>query len=185
MFTLLCSISFILSYTRLFLPWHEKRPFGVVLNDPIHNILPSSWDVSIPVSILQALGSFLGFIDILYFRGFEGFELLWLQFAICLSLKAVCLFVTNLNAPKNTVPLRDVIVEYFGKSEKPLERDLFFSGHTAWLLFLILNSSSLIMKVTESFILLGISSLLMIGRVHYTIDIIMAWFVCFQIHHVV
>ena len=91
------------------------------------------------------------------------------------------MYVFTLEAPEGIIPLRDPLVDIVAYGGKVFNKDLFFSGHVATLtLFVLVEERSIVKKI------LLINSLMVAGfillqRVHYTVDVIVAPFMSLAI----
>jgi membrane-associated phospholipid phosphatase len=160
----------LLSVAR-FLNWIEARP-GVTINDPIL-IHFTPIDLSIPIFIL-IYGGIVGAVFI--FNKQPGSLLLFMEaYTLLIVFRAFAMYTLPLEPPIGTIPLVDPWVQFFSSSAKPLEKDLFFSGHTStfFLLSLIVRPKWIqrLFLVGTLFIAVGV----IWQRVHYVIDVIAAF----------
>jgi len=83
-----------------------------------------------------------------------------------------------LEPPVLMIALNDPFIEFFGQT-KTLTRDLFFSGHTSILFLCYLTAES--KRIKNYFLLatISIAVLLLIQHVHYSADILIAFFVSY------
>ncbi len=104
----------------------------------------------------------------------EGF----FGYAILLFFRMTAMYLLPLNPPESTIPLKDPIIEYFG-TNVTLTKDLFFSGHSSlmfFLLFLVTNKKLKAFLVISTIVVsLGV----LIQHVHYTIDVFVAPFMAY------
>lgn len=102
-------------------------------------------------------------------------------FLILTLLRMVSMYVFTLEAPEGIIPLRDPLVDIVAYGGKVFNKDLFFSGHVATLtLFVLVEERSIVKKI------LLINSLMVAGfillqRVHYTVDVVVAPFMSLAI----
>jgi membrane-associated phospholipid phosphatase len=168
---IISSIALIAIFMALsqFLQWIELRQ-GVVLDDPILNLLPVR-DVSLItfgvlyLCLISALISLLDKPNILLLG--------IISYSIIIILRMTGIYFVALDPPALYVPLMDPITETFA-SGKVLSKDLFFSGHTAtmWIIFLLTEKK--VLKFILFFVALFISTCVLIQHVHYTIDVLVA-----------
>jgi hypothetical protein len=153
----------------IFYQYIEKRN-GFIPDDVILAFIPAH-DVSIPIflitwfmaslTIVRALQNPSIFITFLY-----GFILLNISRFISISL-------IPFNPPHDFIPITDSISNFF-YGERPVTKDLFYSGHTAtqFLTFLCLQKKTdRFLAITATFVM-GI--LVLVQHVHFTIDVITA-----------
>ncbi|HZW88044.1 MAG TPA: hypothetical protein VFF12_03115, partial [Myxococcaceae bacterium] len=121
----------VLAVMARFLSWVEQRP-GVVLADPVLSHVPPR-DVTWLTFGLVYVGLVTAFLVLLPYprRLVLGAQ----AYAVMVLFRMGVMAMTPLDAPPDTIPLRDPLVQIFGTGEV-LTRDLFFSGHTATLALL-------------------------------------------------
>jgi len=167
------SVSILLFFMFIFpyfFDFVESRT-GQMLNDPFLNYLPAT-DVSwlifflLYFTILSWIITSVKTPDILL-RGMETYILV-----TTLRMCSITLF--PLEAPLNYIPLREPFVQFFTNGGRIISRDLFFSGHMATILFCYYTVRKGIFKKIYLATAIIIGLLLMIQRVHYTIDIVTA-----------
>lgn len=164
-FLLVCAVLF-----SLFLPIHEARVDDLLLyfDDPAFWSLPTK-DVSIPIFTIT-YGSIISYAILnrkqKYFVSKMAFS-----YGLLLIFRTLTLTILPLKEPETIVYLEDPFLNYFIYSGT-IDSDLFFSGHTALICLIFFLTH----KWKWTFALLGIvmGILLMIQRVHYSIDILAA-----------
>lgn len=175
---LICIIA-ALSVFPGFLAAMELRD-GIVLNDWVLNHIPAH-DVSIPIFIILYFVSLLGFIRVyqnpkIALMGIWGFAFLFFA-------RMTTIMLVPLNPPGDFITLSDpAAVIFYGANT--ITKDLFFSGHTATLLLSALCFEKKTDKVVTFILALIIGFLLLVQRVHYTIDILGAFvfsFLCWYL----
>ena len=95
----------------------------------------------------------------------------------------VMMYILPLAPPEGILFLNDPFVEFFGTG-KTLVNDLFFSGHTATMTLLYLSAS----KKYKWFFLVDtifVANCVLLQKVHYTIDVLVAPYVSFCCYKVV
>ena len=84
--------------------------------------------------------------------------------------RIAAMYILPLEPPQGMIVLQDPFVEYFGTGSA-LTKDLFFSGHTASLLIFYLSAENRKFKTAFLLLTILIAVLLILQKVHYTIDI--------------
>jgi len=97
--------------------------------------------------------------------------------------RTVSIFLLPLSAPPCTVLLHDPLIESL-THEPPLKHDLFFSGHTAFVLIHVLFARNFWWWI-QAFMFVLTPIFLFLQRVHYAIDIYMAPFVTYTCYSIV
>jgi len=154
-----------------FLTRIEMRP-GVQLHDPLFNYLPAR-DLSDLIFYILYTALLLGVIFLLPSpeRLVIGFE----SYALFVILRMITMTLVPLEPPNGLIPLVDPILSFM-YTGKQVNKDLFFSGHTAtmYLLYLIMPAGIYRKLAFVGVIVMGIC--LLFQRVHYTVDVIVAPF---------
>jgi hypothetical protein len=170
--------SIILKYFifKNFLDWNETRQSGgtTTIDDPVLRLLPRK-DMSIYICAIQ----FLATVMFIMQTGWRSVRMLSIFTDICM-VKTLTLLVCPLRPPTDIIPLRDVFLEVFVQNSNGSShvRDLFFSGHISYLTLLAFLSPPSSTVIYVAFII-PMSLFLMMNRVHYFIDILMAPFVVY------
>lgn len=147
----------------------EQRE-GVLLQDWILAKIPAQ-DVSIPIFILIWSTVFL-----LIIRSLQDPQLcitfLWSYILLTLS-RLITIGLVPLNPPLDLIPLIDPISNQF-YGTKFITKDLFYSGHvsTQFLMFLCFSKRN--DKILALCTTIGVSILILIQHVHYTLDVVSA-----------
>jgi hypothetical protein len=151
--------------------WIQLRE-GIQWNDPLLNLFPAL-NVSIPIFGII----YLSVIYLLYRLLHDPKRFVWFAWAFNIEtlFRFLTIYLVALNPPAGLVDLRDPLAEMFIYGENmPITKDLFFSGHTATMVFVCF----FLPTTTERRIALGLSlvlvSLLLIQHVHYSLDIVAA-----------
>jgi hypothetical protein len=151
--------------------WIQQRQ-GLVLHDYILEFIPSK-NVSYPIfSIIYCTVIYL-IIRLLA----SPKTFLWFAWAFNLetAFRFLTIFLVALNPPLGIVDLHDPIASLFIYGENmAITKDLFFSGHTATMVFACYFLPQKKEKITAIISTLVLVGLLLVQHVHYTIDIIMA-----------
>jgi hypothetical protein len=151
--------------------WIQLRN-GIRLNDYLLEIIPAR-NVSYPIfSIIYCTLIYLIIRLIPNPKAFLWFA--W-AFNIETGFRFLTIFWVPLNPPLGIIDLHDPLAEIFIYGENvAITKDLFFSGHTATMVFacyFLPQKKERLMAIILSLIL---AFLLLSQHVHYTIDIIMA-----------
>lgn len=155
-----------------FLDWHEHRP-GITFNDPFFTLFKGQ-DCSLITFILLyfSIGSFL----FTHRKDFYQLSLLAFAYAAVIILRMFSLWLLPFYADWDAVKLNDPFLNTFIYPGNYVARDLFFSGHVAILVLLVLYSDNkkwrwfyILMSV-----LVGIAVVLQ--KVHFSIDVVAAPF---------
>jgi len=165
LFLLVCAVLF-----SLFLPFHEARVDKLMwyFDDPAFEVLPAH-DVSIPIFSIT-YGAIIAYVVLNrkepYFLSRMAFS-----YGLLLIMRTLTLVLLPLKEPETIVYLEDPFLNTF-IYQGTIDSDLFFSGHTALVCLLFFQTR----KWRWFFGLLGVTLgiLLMIQRVHYSIDILAA-----------
>lgn len=154
-----------------FLAHIEMRP-GVQLHDPVFNYLPAR-DLSSLIFYLLYIALLLGVIFLLPSpeRLVIGFE----AYALFVLMRMVTMTVVPLEPPNGLIPLVDPILSFM-YTGRQINKDLFFSGHTAtmYLLYLMLPRGIYRKLAFVGVVIMAVC--LLFQRVHYTVDVIVAPF---------
>jgi hypothetical protein len=160
----------VLLYFPHFVAKVEQRP-GVVLPDPLlvyFTAVDLSW-----LTFSLIYGSFFVAFMLLVNRpgrlahGFAAYGLMFL-------FRSAVMYLTPLDPPVDTIPLRDPFVQLFSSGGGVLTKDLFFSGHTASVFLLVLLATG---RKSRAFFILataGIGACVLLQKVHYSIDVFVA-----------
>ncbi len=159
----------ILIFLPQFFNYIQQRN-AVVLNDWLLNKLPSL-NLSVPIfAVIWGIG-FLMILNIIQYPHLLP-RLLW-GYIFILITRLCTLYFFPLSPPAGMLPLADPLTQIFygGKS---IDKDLFYSGHTATLCLFYLCIENRMQKkmVLAATILLG--GMLLIQHIHYTVDVIAA-----------
>ncbi|MDO9183451.1 MAG: phosphatase PAP2-related protein [Bacteriovorax sp.] len=153
---------------------------GFQFNDPFLSIfqaidLTNYIFVFIYGAILFAISFLIVFPDRLIIL-FEAYTLMVL-------IRILMMYVLPLSPPPGMILLQDPFVEFFGKG-KTLVNDLFFSGHTATMFLLFLTVPERIKK-HFFMIFIAVASGVLLQKVHYTVDVLVAPFISFASYRIV
>jgi hypothetical protein len=151
--------------------WIQQRE-GIILNDFILEFIPPK-NVSYPIfSIIYCTVIYLIVRLLATPKTFVWFA--W-AFNLETIFRFVTIYLVALNPPVGIVDLHDPVATLFIYGENMLiTKDLFFSGHTATMVFACYFLPLKKEKITAIILTVILVVLLLIQHVHYTIDIIMA-----------
>jgi hypothetical protein len=151
--------------------WIQRRE-GIILNDFILEFIPPK-NVSYPIfSIIYCTIIYLIVRLLATPKTFVWFA--W-AFNLETIFRFVTIYLVALNPPVGIVDLHDPVATLFIYGENMLiTKDLFFSGHTATMVFACYFLPLKKEKITAIILTVILVVLLLIQHVHYTIDIIMA-----------
>ena len=153
---------------------HIQKRNGQGLNDFVLEFLPAH-DVSTPIfTIIYGL---LIYMLCRILTKPNLFLLFALTFVIETVFRMTTIYLFPLNHPQNLVILHDTFAELliYGNSD-PITKDLFFSGHTATMVMIWLFVEKPLEKFVAAIATFLLASLLLIQHVHYTIDVLGAFF---------
>lgn len=170
----LALLTAVMLVTLKFLHYNEQRP-GVRVADPLLALIPPV-DLSVPTFILLYMG-LIATVSLLMAQPHR--LLIGIQvYAIYAGLRMLSMWLIPLEPPEGMIPLQDPLLSW-AQTGKQLNKDLFFSGHTAtmFIFYLIIPRSR-----TKSLFLLGfvvMACCLIVQRVHYSVDVLSAPFYCY------
>jgi hypothetical protein len=164
-----------------FLRWNEARP-GVVLSDPLLGMFRP---VDVTWLIFCLVYGGLCAAIVLLAREPEHLLLAMQGYAVLTVFRVLALWLVPLEPPSAMIPLRDPFVEFFGGMASPLNKDLFFSGHTSTLFLLFLNASGRLARRLFFCGTLAVAVCLLIQHAHYSIDVLVAFPFAYAAHRIV
>jgi hypothetical protein len=177
--TIIILTAVLISFSQ-FLLFIEGRS-GVILADPILNLyapIDLTWFTFtlIYLSLLTALFELI--------KAPERILLALQCYGLMVILRVIAMYLMPLEAPSTLLPLNDPFVQLFGEGTI-LEKDLFFSGHTAtlFLLFLLIEKRNLKIIFLIFTILVGVFVILQ--HVHYSIDVFVAPFFAYTSYRII
>lgn len=142
---------------------------GITLPDPVLALFhPINFSVEIfsVIYICAIIGIiYLMTVPLRFLRGLEAM-------AIIYSFRILTLYFARLNPPAGIISLSDPFILHFAYDGRLITKDLFFSGHTASLLLLVLATNKKGLKRLFIAATIGVIYMLLWQRVHYTIDIL-------------
>ena len=170
----LASLTAVMLVTLKFLHYNEQR-VGVRVADPLLAMIPP-----VDLSILTFVLLYLGLIATVSLLMAQPHRLLiGIQvYAVYATLRMLSMWLIPLEPPEGMIPLRDPLM-FWAHTGVQLNKDLFFSGHTAtmFIFYLVIPKSR-----TKSIFLFGfiiMACCLIVQRVHYSVDVLSAPFYCY------
>lgn len=161
----------------LLFPWKANEYFhwvqgreGVVLNDWVLKKIPS-FDVSIPIFTLI----YTSVIYLIYRLLQVPNRLLWFVWAFNIEtlFRFLCIYLVPLNPPIGMIDLHDPVAALFiYGNNTSITKDLFFSGHTATMMFLCYFLTGKLEKILAYLVSGLLIMLLLFQHIHYSVDII-------------
>ena len=103
---------------------------------------------------------------------------------LLVAVRTIAMYSIPLNPPHHTIPLIDPFVKYLGTGIQ-LNKDLFFSGHTATLFLLFLISENKILKRIFLICTIAVGLSVLIQHTHYTVDVIAAPFFAYGVYKII
>lgn len=166
-FSILFLIFTMLTFSKFTL-FVEMRK-GIQFNDPLldhfHAIdLTKTIFIMLYGAIILALTSLL--------HSPHRLMILFQAYALMVLARMVTLFILPLAPPDGMIFLKDPFTQFFGTS-KSIDNNLFFSGHTATI-FLLFLSVPKKLKLPFLIISLLIATCVLLQKVHYTVDVLIA-----------
>lgn len=163
------------SFLTKFLVYVEGRP-GVVLDDPLFHFF-GAVDLNIPVFAFIYL-SLISCIVYLAITDAHNFIIALQTYTLLIIIRMAMMYVVPLEPPIGTIDLQDPIVFIAGTGTK-ITKDLFFSGHTSTLFLMFLITRKGWLKNVYLINTLIVGTFVILQKVHYTIDVLVAPFAAF------
>lgn len=161
-----------------FLGFIEDRP-GVTLDDPVLKLFAP---IELTWLIFPLLyGSIIAALALLSATPRRLVFALQLYAMVLLS-RMFVMYLLPLDPPTQMIVLHDPIVEFFAAQRTPT-RDLFFSGHTATMFILFLSADGKNARTAFLLITLLVGIALLAQHVHYTVDVVAAFFFAYACNH--
>lgn len=153
-----------------FLLYVEQRS-GFEMYDPILPLF-TAIDVTWLIFALLYSGSAVGVFLLL--RNPSATVLALRTYIFLLLFRVCAMYLLPLEPPKGMIALHDPFVELFWSSGIVLTKDLFFSGHTATMVFLSLTAQKKHQKLLFAVLAAAVGVLVILQKVHYTADVLAA-----------
>jgi hypothetical protein len=164
-----------------FILFAEARQ-GVVLDDPVFH-----WFKAIDLNILifaLIYGSLISGIVYLVRSDPRGLVIALQTYSLMIIVRMAMMYVVPLDPPIGTIDLQDPLVFIIGTGTK-ITKDLFFSGHTATLFMIFLVTEKKWLKKVFFVNTLLVVVFVVLQKVHYTADVMVAPFVSYGAFKVV
>lgn len=155
---------------RFFQEYILPKP-GIQLNDWFLNLFAPA-DYSIAIFILIYGG--IVFFIIRHWRQSEIILMGLEAYVILQVLRIASLSILTLEPPIGIISLVDPFIAKVAYGASVFDKDLFFSGHTATLFLLLLLERNKTGKYILCILTVIVAILLILQRVHYTLDIVAA-----------
>jgi hypothetical protein len=164
-----------------FFHYIEKRE-GAYLHDLILQAIPPV-DVSIPTFLI--IWSISGLVIVRMIQN-PAFALLMLSsFTLLCIARMVSITMVPLDPPDGLIKLNDPLTSMvYGGKDKFMTKDLFFSGHTSNMFLMCLCLTKKTDKYLAFLATLAVAILVLVQHVHYTIDVLAAFFFTYIIYRV-
>lgn len=156
-----------------FFQFIQKRE-GLTLNDWVLNSLPAQNNSYLIFGII-----YVSVIYLIFQLLKDPYRFTWFAWAFNIetTFRFICIYFIPLNPPVNLVELNDPLAEIFIYGENlAITKDLFFSGHTATMLFVCYFLVKPTERIIAGLFTLVLIVLLLLQHIHYSIDILGAFF---------
>lgn len=154
---------------------NEFRSYLVELPDPSFKYLPL-YDTSVPLFVVQ-WSSVLNFLY--HWSDWDPGQFCW-TYVCFMVFRTLVLWMHPFRAHHTRQPLRDILLQLIVGESRPLDHDLSFSGHTSLLVIfgLLLESQRVFFGLATVLTIV----LLILSRVHYLADCLLAPPVVYSVH---
>jgi hypothetical protein len=105
-------------------------------------------------------------------------------YSLLVLVRMAMMYTVPLDPPIGTIDLQDPLVFVVGTGQK-ITKDLFFSGHTSILFMMILVTRKKWLKYIFLINTFIVGSFVIIQKVHYTIDVLVAPFVAYTCYKII
>lgn len=170
----------VLTFIPDFFNYVESRN-GVVFEDVILNLF-NPVDLTWPIFSIIYLSLICAFVSIIN----KPAKLIFaIQFYLLLMVvRMTSMYFVPLDPPPGIISLADPFIQLITTGEV-LQKDLFFSGHTATLFFLFLISDKIILKKFFLIATAVVAIMVILQHVHYTIDVFAAPFFAYSTYRLI
>ncbi|MBS1516287.1 MAG: phosphatase PAP2 family protein [Bacteroidetes bacterium] len=184
-----------LSIFSSFLVFNENRPYVVKLNDPLFYFFNA-----VDLNVIAFPVIYVALIAFLTYTSFRPrvFCFALSAYTLMVWIRMFAMYITPLDVSAGAIDLRDPIVFMIGTGQA-VQKDLFFSGHTAtlFLLYVIVYNIKRISGSDESlradnffkyfllFCLIIVAASVVLQKAHYTIDVFAALFFAYGAYAIV
>ncbi|MCW3125071.1 MAG: hypothetical protein JWO03_729 [Bacteroidetes bacterium] len=149
---------------------YNSTRHGRIINDPLYDMLPLH-DFSNTIFFFTYSATIVSLIYLiahpqLLHRAFTTFVVIFV-------IRAICIFLVPLSPSGDMLPLHDPFTNFMANEEE-IRNDLFFSGHVSDLAFFFFVVRAPWLRRYILLCAIAVGSLLILQRVHYTMDVIAA-----------
>jgi len=178
-------VAFLFLAISVFINFYAGRYANVSQSNYVTDIILSNIRV-FDVDMMFVYATFLSFIAIILYCLKNPFQISYIVKSIALFITIRCLFIilTHIWAYPTSIPLDQTITFYTTFSHFSFTGDLFFSGHT-WLPFLLalIAWKNKILRYILLAVTLFFATIVLLGHMHYSIDVASAFFISYGIYH--
>jgi hypothetical protein len=160
---------FFLFFFPVFFSFIQNKP-GILLDDVLVAALPA-YDLSVPIFII--LYSLVLGTLVIHFRNPEIILTVLATYCVVLFMRIISIYFFTLEPPLGWINLQDPFVSLIAYGSG-FAKDLFFSGHTATLVALVLIEPKRGFRWIKIAGTCAVAAMLLIQHIHYTIDILAA-----------
>lgn len=154
-----------------FLLFNEYRP-GAVLDDPVFHRF-SAVNLNIIIFTLIYCGLISGFVFLIKYP--YSLMIALQSYTLLVLFRMLAMYLVPLEPPSGMIDLQDPLVFIIGTGQ-PIQKDLFFSGHTATMFLLFLTAKNKTLKLIFLIAAILVGLFVTLQKVHYTIDVLVAPF---------
>ena len=153
---------------------------GMQMNDWILDRIPA-YDVSIPIFII--IWSTAAFLIYKLIQSPTLYVQFLLSFLILCITRVMSISIVSLEPPIGLIELQDPLSSiFYGGTNVFIKKDLFYSGHTATQFLMFLSLKGKTEKIITGITTILISILVLVQHVHYTIDVVAAYFFTYAVY---
>jgi membrane-associated phospholipid phosphatase len=154
------------------LDWNENRA-GIFFDDPLFGLY-KGMDLSIPITVL--IYSSIVFYVIYFAKEPIKLSRVAIGYSVIILLRIVTIYFVPLYCDSDAVKLEDPVLNNLVYPNNYVARDLFFSGHAAMMFMLFWGFTNRGIKRIYFVVGLAVSIMLVLQKVHFSIDVIAAPF---------
>jgi hypothetical protein len=169
----------LISFSK-FLLFIEQRE-GAALSDPILNAFSPVDFTWITFAIIY-LSLIIALVELI--KNPSKLVMALQCYGLMVVFRSIAMYLTPFDAPATMLPLNDPFVQLFGQGNI-LEKDLFFSGHTATLFLLFLLIDKRVLKIVFLIFTFLVGTFVILQHIHYSIDVFAAPFFAYTSYRVV
>lgn len=166
-------LTVLLLFLSYFLPYIDHRP-GRQLRNLWIEYLPA-YDLSAAIFALIYISMA---VTLVYTLNKPKLFLRWLAaMGIMYSIRCITLYFVPLEPPAGYIPLADPLVQWLARDQEIAGKDLFFSGHTAFLFICILVVRKRYLEIGLCVALIAVVVMLVFQHAHYFMDLAAAFLI--------